>query len=271
MKTKITSHQNSHLKEIIQLRDRKTRRETGLTIVEGLREVSRLKEAQKTGVEFKELFVCREFLKDHGKEYFVKTIEAQGIPIFEVSKEVYAKISFGERLEGLLAVCRPKFLNLKDLPLSKAPLILVVDGLEKPGNLGAILRTADAAGIDGLIVSDGQTDIYNPNVIRASLGAVFSVRVVESTQKETLKFLKDRNIEIYAATPRGTKSHFETNFKGPAAIVLGSEEKGLSDFWLRAADRQIKLPMHGKADSLNVSTTAGIIVYEALRQRTVGG
>ncbi len=269
MKTTITSLQNPHLKKVIQLREHKTRRETGLTIVEGLREVSRLKEAQETGVEFKELFVCREFLKDHGKEDFVKTIKAQGVSIFEVTKEVYAKISFGDRREGLLAVCHPKILTLRDVPVKKVPLIMVVEALEKPGNLGAILRTCDGAGVDGLLVCDGQTDIYNPNVIRASLGTVFSVPVVQSTQAEILKFLSDRKIEICAATPEATKTYFETNFKVPTAIVLGSEEKGLSDFWLEAADRQIKIPMHGKADSLNVSTTAGILIYEALRQRTI--
>ncbi len=271
MKTKITSLHNLQLKKIIQLRDHKARRETGLTIVEGLREVSRLQEAQKRGVEFKELFVCREFLKDDGKEDFVKRIEAQAVSIFEVSKEVYAKISFGDRREGLLAVCRPKILTLQDVVLKKFPLLLVVEGLEKPGNLGAILRTCDAAGVDGLLVCDGQTDVYNPNVIRASLGTIFSVSVVQSTQVEILKFLNDRKIEICAATPDAIKTYFETDFKVPTAIVLGSEEKGLSDFWLEAADCQIKIPMHGKADSLNVSTTAGILIYEALRQRkTVG-
>lgn len=285
-KTVITSFQNPKLKKIVQLREHKTRQSTGLTIVEGFREISRLNEAHKAGALLKELFICREFLKDNGKEDFVKTIEAQGVSIFEVSKEVYAKISFGDRLEGMLAVCQPRVFSLEDLPLRKiplmgllqndrrglfrnSPLIVVVEGWEKPGNLGAILRTCDAAGVDGLIVGDGQTDIYNPNVIRASLGTVFSVRVVQSTKKETLKFLKDRNMQICAATPEATKTYFETNFKVPAALVLGSEEKGLSDFWLEAADCQIKIPMHGKADSLNVSTTAGILIYEALRQRII--
>ena len=267
MNALITSPQNPKLKRIIQLRERKHRQATGLTIVEGLREIFQLQEASESGVLTEELFVCPELLTHADQKSLVKKIEARGVSIFEVKKEIYAKISFGDRLEGLLAVCRPKILTLKDLQLSKVPLILAVEQLQKPGNLGAILRTADAAGIDGLIVSDGQTDIYNPNVIRASLGAVFSVRVVESTQKETLKFLKDRDIEIYAATPQGTKSHFDTNFKGPSAIVLGSEEKGLSDFWLEAATDKINIPMYGKVDSLNVSTTAGILIYEALRQR----
>ena len=267
MKIKITSLHNPQLKKIIQLREHKTRQLTGLTIVEGLREISRLKEAQAAGVLFEELFVCRGFLKKDGKKDLVKEIELQGIPVAEVSKEIYAKISFGDRLEGLLAVCRPKFFTLEELQLRKIPLIVVAEGLEKPGNLGAILRTCDAAGVDGLLVCDGQTDIYNPNVIRASLGTVFGVRVVQSTQKDALKFLKDSNIQICAATPQAATSYFQMNFKGPAAIVLGSEEKGLSDFWLNHADRKVKIPMRGKADSLNVSATAAIVVYEALRQR----
>ena len=261
---KITSFQNPRLKEVQRLRESKARHSTGLTIVEGLREISL---ARKSKIQFKELFLCPDILKDSKIQALVKELESEGIVIWDVTKKIFQKISFGDRMEGLLAIIQPKIFPLEDLQLKKNPLVVVVEGLEKPGNLGAILRTCEAAGVDGLLVCDGQTDIYNPNVIRASLGTVFGVRVVQSTQKDALKFLKDSNIQICAATPQAATSYFQMNFKVPVAIVLGSEEKGLSDFWLNHADRKVKIPMRGKADSLNVSATAAIVVYEALRQR----
>ncbi len=263
-RTRITSFHNPHLKEVQRLRESKSRKSTGLSLVEGLREVSL---AKKAGVSFKKLFICPEIIKSYQEEGLVEGFEAEGISIVEISKEIFAKISFGDRMEGMLAVCQPPILRLEDLKLKKNSLLVIVEGVEKPGNLGAILRTCDGAGVDGLLVCDGQTDLYNPNVIRASIGTVFSLPTVQTTNEAALKFFKDRKVKMCATTPQTEKFYTQVNFRIPIAIVLGSEEKGLSEFWLKNADMKVKIPLRGIADSLNVSTTAGIIIYEVLRQR----
>ena len=261
---KITSFQNPHLKEVHHLRESKTRRSTGLTLVEGLREVSAAKQA---GVPFKKLFVCPEILKRDKHEWIVEEFEFEKIPIVELSKEIFAKISFGDRMEGILGICRPRVLRLEDFSSRKNSLWVAVEDVEKPGNLGAILRTCDGAGVDGILVCDAATDLYNPNAIRASLGTIFSVPAAQTTNEAALKFFKDRKIKVCVTTPRAEKFYSQVDFNVPVAIILGSEEKGLSDFWLKNADVQVNIPMRGAADSLNVSVSAGIIIYEAVRQR----
>lgn len=261
---KITSLQNSRIKKVVELRERKNRDESGLMIVEGFRELLR---AQEENVVFKELYVCEEFFHHRGEEDLIKILEKKDIEIFDTTSEVFEKISFGDRQEGLLAVCQKPHLMLEDLRLKDKPLLVVVERVEKPGNLGAILRVCDGVAVDGLIVCDGQTDSYNPNVIRASIGTVFSVKVIESPKEQALNFLYQHGIKVCVTSPKAPNLYTQPNLNVPLAIIVGSEEEGLSDFWFQNADLQIKIPMEGKADSLNVSVSTAIVIYEAIRQR----
>ena len=264
LKDKITSFQNPQIKRIAELRESKTRKATGLTLVEGIREVTL---AWKAGVEFKEFFICPEFLE---KPFPLPSVpsKGEGTKIYEVTPEIFSKIAFGERQEGILGIGAPKVLRWEDLRLPPRSLCVLVEGIEKPGNLGAILRTADAAGVDALLVGGGGTDIYNPNVIRASLGTVFTVKMIPTTNEAALEFFRSRKIKIYAAIPGAKTVYTHADFKIPSVLVLGSEDEGLSDFWKKAADSKIKIPMAGSADSLNVSASAAVILFEALRQRS---
>ncbi|HOW35578.1 MAG TPA: RNA methyltransferase [Candidatus Omnitrophota bacterium] len=262
----ITSFKNPQVKNVIALRERKEREKSKLTIVEGAREIGC---AFKAGVEFKEVYVCREFFGDRGQQGIVKELELKKVKVFETTKEIFEKISFGDRHEGVLAVCRQPSQALRDLKVSDSSLFVIVEKIEKPGNLGAILRSCDGAGVDGLIICEGATDLYNPNAVRASLGTIFSVKVVESSNEKTLAFLKENGVKAFATTPTAATVYTQADFKNSAAIILGSEQEGLSDFWINHCDIKVKIPMRGKADSLNVSTTAALVIYEALRQRGV--
>jgi len=266
---KITSLANFRVKNIVQLRNRKHRRGTDATIVEGGREIIR---ALDSGVVFREVYICSELIKR--AEVFgiiatlIKKFSSQQVPVYETTKSVFSKISYGDRAEGVLAVCAPQPLSLKDLCLKRHPLIVIVESVEKPGNLGAILRTCDGAGVDGIIICDGKTDIYNPNVIRASLGTVFSLRVVGSSNEEAFQFLRSKNIQICATSPTAKTVYTKTEFSGSLAVVVGSEQNGLTDFWLRHADFKVRIPMRGSADSLNVSASTAILLYEIVRQKS---
>jgi TrmH family RNA methyltransferase len=262
---KITSAKNSRIHEVLELRERKTRSATNSIIVEGVREISR---AQESKIKFKEIYFCPDFLEDEAKKLLENIIKTK-MSAFDVTKEIFAKIAFGDRQEGLLAICEKPKKSFADIKMSKNPLFVVVERLEKPGNLGAILRSCDGAGVDGLILCDGRVDGYNPNVIRSSIGTVFSVNMVEASNDETLSFLKKNHVAICASLPEDKTTYTQINFKLPSAIVLGSEQEGLSDFWIKHADCKLKIPMYGKADSLNVSTTAAILIYEAIRQRNI--
>lgn len=265
---KITSFSNPKIKQLVKLRDRRERMKTGVTIIDGIRE---LKAALDAGVVMKEAFVCPALYQDQGQgdveQSILKNLTAQNITVFEVPKDVFAKICFGDRADGVLAVGCPQVKKITDLKVNKNPLLMIVEHVEKPGNLGAILRTADAAGIEALFVSDTATDVFNPNVIRASLGTVFSVVVIPQTPENILSFLKSRKIKIVAATPAGQKAFTTVDLRCGVAIAVGSEKDGLSDFWLNAAEEKISIPMRGTADSLNTSVAAALIAYEALRQR----
>jgi TrmH family RNA methyltransferase len=262
--TKITSLTNPRIKDIVKLRDRQAREESGLTIVEGIREVQC---AQAAGIEFKEIYLCREMLGREQEKDLEKILSRKGVVIEETDRKVFEKISYGDRQEGVLGVCALRPAELGNLNVKSPALIVVAEQAEKPGNLGAILRTCDAAGVDALIVCDGKTDIYNPNVIRASLGTVFSVPVVQATNEKTLAFLKQNKIVVCAATPSANMVYTDVDLKKPTAVAVGSEEKGLSEFWLKNAETKIKIPMKGKADSLNLSVSTALLVFEALRQR----
>ena len=267
---KITSFANPKIKQLVRLRDRRERVKTGVTVIDGIREV---RAAMDAGILIKEAFVCPALYQAHQEDVeggILKSLAAQGKEVFEVTKEVFAKICFGDRLEGVLAVGSPVTQTIAGLPKTKAPFFMLVENVEKPGNLGAILRSCDAAGIDALFVSDTTTDIFNPNVIRASLGTVFHVTVIVESQEKILEFFKSQKVKVVAATPVGQKVYTAVDYRRGIAILVGSEKDGLNDFWLDAADEKIVIPMKGKADSLNTSVAAALIAYEALRQRSEG-
>lgn len=194
----------------------------------------------------------------------------KGLParIVHVSKEVYAKVAYREGTEGVIAEVRWKERVLADLlPQGHAPLIMVLESVEKPGNLGAVLRSADAAGADGVILCNPLTDLYNPNLIRASIGAVFTVPVVACTSDEAIAWLKENNIRILTAQLQDSAPYYDVDMTGGTALVMGTEATGLTDAWRQAADAHILIPMLGRLDSLNVSVSAAILLYEAVRQR----
>lgn len=262
---KITSLTNPHVKELVRLRAGGHRKNSGVTIVDGSREILRAMEA---GIAFKEFYVCPGLLgRDEEEKQLQTRLSGVKVPVFEVARIVFAKIAYGDRQEGVLGICEPPKRSLADLQLRSDPLVVVIEHVEKPGNLGAILRTCDAAGVSGVIACDNKTDLYNPNVIRASVGTIFTVNTVQCSNDDALRFLKNKGIKIYATSPQAQTIYTQINLTGAVAIVLGSEQEGLSDFWDKNVDARVKIPMRGHADSLNVSTSAAILIYEAIRQR----
>jgi TrmH family RNA methyltransferase len=261
---RITSRQNPRVKEAAGLRTGRERVRQGRFVIEGAREIQR---AIDSGICLLEAFVCEELCESTDGQDAIKAIHATQAEVFSVSAGVYAKLAFGDRNDGLVVVAKTPQRQLQELTLPLRPIIAVLEGIEKPGNVGAILRSADAAGVDAVIVADGRTDLYNPNTIRASLGTVFRENVCEATAAETIAWLRSQNVPIIAARPDGQLLYTEAYLHGGAAIVLGSEATGLGDAWRGPDVTPVRLPMHGLADSLNVSTTAAVLFYEALRQR----
>jgi len=265
---KIISLTNPRVKELVRLRTAGHRKSSGVTIVDGAREVLR---ALGGGVKFLEFYVCPELVGNGEEEKQVKAkLSAANVLVLEVTRSVFTKIAYGDRQEGVLGVCETPRRSLTDFRVDANALVVVIEQVEKPGNLGAILRTCDGAGVNGVLVCDSKTDLYNPNVIRASVGTVFTVDTVQCSNDEALRFLKSKGIKIYVASPRAQTVYTRVDLTAAAAIVLGSEQEGLSDFWDKNADARVKIPMRGAADSLNVSTSAAILIYEALRQRLIG-
>lgn len=260
----ITSAQNPKVKRLLALQEKsRTRREEGLFVVEGRRELGHCIEA---GYEIDSVFVCEEIASD--AEALTRGLEEQkDIKVFPVSKDVYEKISYRGSTEGIIAEVRWKQLSLKDLTLKGNPLVIVLESVEKPGNLGAVLRSADAAGADAVIICDPLTDLYNPNLIRASIGAVFSVPTVAVSSEETIEWLRGNGIKILTAQLQDSSLYYETPMTGSTAIIMGTESTGLTDIWREVADAHIRIPMLGKLDSLNVSVSAAILLFEAVRQR----
>ena len=236
------------------------RRSKGLFVVEGRREIDHCIES---GFEIKEIY--------YSPTYALPLMEGSinGATIIEVSKLVYEKIAYRGSTEGVVAVVKEKNLELADLTLPENPLVVVVESVEKPGNLGAILRSADAAGVNAVIVCDPLTDLYNPNLIRSSIGARFTVQCMVCTSDECIDFLKKRNIQILTAQLQDSSLYYDTDMTRPTAIVMGTEATGLTDKWREAADSHIRIPMLGRLDSLNVSVSAAILMFEAVRQRTM--
>jgi TrmH family RNA methyltransferase len=257
----ITSGKNPKIKQAVALRDRKARDESGLTLVEGIREVRR---ALQSGIICQETFVCSELLED---DEILLELHAKDVPVYQVTPEVYEKLAYGGRQEGMVAVFPFPVFALDHMSLPEHPLVVIVDGVEKPGNLGAILRTCDAVGVDLVCVCGDGTDAYNPNVIRSSLSAVFAIPVVSDSKEQIAAYLKRNALTVYAADPSGTSSYTSVPWTKGSALAVGNEQNGLSDFWKKAADTLISIPMHGIGDSLNVSVSSAVILYEALRQR----
>jgi RNA methyltransferase, TrmH family len=259
----ITSPSNPRIKQLVGLRGRRRRDEAAVTLVEGLAEV-RL--ALAAGVVPQALYYCPD-LSSPGGLSLADEAAARGAEVIRVSRPVFEKISYREGPDGWLAVVPAVEASLEHLDLPPEPLVLVCAGLEKPGNLGAILRTADAAGVAAVIAADPVTDWGNPNVVRASKGTVFSVPVASGTTAEVLDWLAGCALRVAAATPDAAELITEADFTGPMAIAVGAEQAGLDAQWLGRADVRVRIPMFGRADSLNVSTSAAIITYEAVRQR----
>lgn len=250
----ITSAQNPKIKDLLNLeKDSRERRARGLFVVEGRREFER---ARAAGFEPVTVFI-REGEPDAAQADFT------------VSAAVYEKIAWRGGTEGLVTVMRTRPVTLDGLKLSERPLILVLESVEKPGNLGAVLRTADAAGADAVLVCDPLTDLYNPNVVRASLGALFTVPAVPCTSEEAAAWLRARGIAILTAQLQDSHPYYETDMTRPVALVFGTEDKGLSPFWRACSDAHIRIPMAGVMDSLNVSVSAAILAFEAVRQRNL--
>jgi len=266
MMKKITSLQNKEVKWLLQLQEKsRARKKEKAFLVEGLREIGHATNAQfellhlyyvpgKT--EFQDLVVL---VKKHSQDFDQVT---------ELSSEVYEKIAYRGSTEGVLAVFRTRDHALKDLELpAKNPLLLVAEAPEKPGNIGALLRTADAAGVDAVIIANPKTDLYNPNIIRSSVGCVFTNKIATGTTVEIIEFLQQQEINIYAAILQEAAPYHEVLLTGPAAIVVGTEATGLSDAWREQSFQNIIIPMQGAIDSMNVSVAAGVLVFEARRQR----
>lgn len=258
----ITSSQNPKVKFLLQLQQKSSeRRKAGLFVVEGRRELMHCLEA---GFEVDTVFWCPAV--EVGTEKLPEL--PKGVRVFEVSKDVYERVAYRGSTEGVIAEVKTRHLSLDDLRLDGEPLLVVVEQVEKPGNLGAILRSADAAGIDAVIVCDPLTDLYNPNLIRSSVGGFFSVPCVACSSEECISFLKQRGIQILTAQLQDSHLYYDTNMRRATAIVMGTEATGLTDQWRQAADAHIRIPMLGRMDSLNVSVSAAILMYEAVRQRS---
>jgi len=260
----ITSRQNVRIKAVAKLRDARQRKKQQRFLIDGAREISR---ALDTGLEIVEAFICEPLCTTDISRELVSRLE--GANCAQVTSEVFEKVCFGERNDGVVVVARTPERSLDQLVMPARPLVAVLAGLEKPGNVGAILRTADGAGIDAVIVAGGETDLFNPNTIRASLGTVFADNVVAATVTETLAMLREWNLPMIATRPDAKPLYTEIDYRPGAAILLGSEAKGLADDWEQADIRGVRLQMRGIADSLNVSATAAILFYEAQRQRAL--
>lgn len=255
----ITSLQNPRIKQLVRLRERRARDEEGLMLVEGVYEIET---ALQSGLAPKTIYTSPEVVGD-------KNLKFSNVECITVSPQVFAKISYRDNPDGWLAVFPIPRRALEELALPAYPFVVVAEAVEKPGNLGAILRTADAAGVDALLVCDPRVDMYNPNVVRASRGTVFTVPVVQISNQQALDWLRKNKIKILAATPSATKIFSDVDLRESAAIAVGTEDEGLSDFWMSHADEKVLIPMKGKVNSLNVAASVAIIAYEVVRQRYI--
>lgn len=257
----IFSIQNSFIKSLVQLQEKsKARKSSGTFLIEGHREISLALKGEFT-------LETVLFLPELISENEVKKLIVNGTPIIEISREVYVKLAYRDSTEGIIGVAKIKKYSLSDLILPKNPLLLVVEAIEKPGNLGAMLRTADAANIDAVLITDAKSDLYNPNTVRSSVGCVFTNQIVTTSSEEAITFLKEHNFQIFCATLQNATPYYLQNFQSATALVVGSEANGLSQIWRNNATQNIIIPMEGQIDSMNVSVAAAILIFEAKRQR----
>jgi len=261
----ITSLQNPRVKDVVALRDHRERLRSGLMRVEGYEE---LEFALASGARPQSLFFCPELFKNREQARLIEAARHLGSELIEVSQRVFEKMAYRDNPDGWLAILPALAASLTDLRLGPSPMVVVAEAVEKPGNLGAMLRTADAAGVDALIASAPLTDWSNPNIVRSSKGALFCVPVATADNGTTLAWLRSHAIRIVAATPQATTTYTEADLRGPIAIAVGSEKHGLSQEWLDAADVRVRIPMSGRVNSLNVATAAALLIYEAVRQRS---
>lgn len=258
----ISSLQNQAVKNIVKLSKSRERREQQLFVIEGARELSL---AQRAGYQIESAYLLPELFENSKYPGVLDDIPENNV--FEITRPIFEKIAYREDSDGVIALAKPRSHRLGDLKLSENPFVIILESVEKPGNLGAILRTADAAAVDAVIVCDPLSDLYNPNVIRSSVGGIFTVRTAVCTSEEALQWLKAKNITSFAAELQAAEFYQDVDFRKPSAIVMGTEAEGLTDFWLRNADKRIKIPMLGEIDSLNVSVSAAVITFEGRRQR----
>jgi len=263
MALSITSPQNPRVKQVVRLRDRRHREREGLMLVEGRDELGL---ALAGGSRLQTLYLCPSLAGDPDGPLLRQARAAAG-EVIEVSQPVFEKMAYRDNPDGWLAVLPAVRRRLGDLPGAEHPLYLIAEAVEKPGNLGALLRSADAAGVTGVIVCDPTTDLNNPNVVRSSRGTLFTVPVAEATADEAFSWLRAGGIPIVAATPQASQAYTEADLTGPVAIAVGTEHEGLSAAWLAHASVQVRIPMLGQVNSLNVATAATLLLYEAVRQR----
>lgn len=258
----ITSLQNPSIKNIVKLSKSKERKAQQLFVIEGARELSL---ALQSNYQLDSVYVCREMFE---KTKYPDVLDALSENvIYDISSAVFEKIAYRENSDGIVALAKPKSHTLADLSVSQNPFVIILESVEKPGNLGAILRTADAAAVDAVIVCDPQTDLYNSNVVRSSVGGLFTVQTAVCTSVEAMAWLNEQHIDAYAAELQAAEFYQTIDFTQPSAIVMGTEANGLTNFWLQQAKKRIKIPMRGKIDSLNVSVSTAILTFEAMRQR----
>lgn len=256
----ITSIQNPFIKSLVLLQEKaKNRRQTGTFLIEGVREISL---SVKGNYEIETVLFYPEICSEIEAKKLAKSAE-----LIEINKEVFQKLSYRETTEGVLAVAKSKSLQLSDLKLSATPLILVAEAPEKPGNIGALLRTADAANLDAVIIANPKSDLYNPNIVRSSVGCLFTNQIATASTTEIISFLKEKNINFYCATLQNSTSYHTQDYTKPTALVVGTEATGLTQEWRDAATQNIIIPMQGEIDSMNVSVAAAILIFEAKRQR----
>jgi TrmH family RNA methyltransferase len=257
----IESTANAKIKNIVKLSKSSERKKQGVVLVEGYKEINT---ALKAGWKLNEIFYCSEYGGEN-PSFFGVNKDAKLIA--NVSQEVFEKITGREKPDGYLAIFLEKKYKLSEIVLPENPLVAILEGMEKPGNFGAILRTADAAGVDLIIINDPQLDVFHPQAIRGSVGAVFDQKIISLTREETIAWLKEKNIISYATSKKGEKDFFDFDYCGGTAFVLGAEHSGLSPEWREGADKYVKIPMVGIVDSLNLSVSAAILLFEAVRQR----
>ncbi len=262
----ISSLQNARIKNLVKLRNRRPRDRQGIFIAEGYRAISR---GLERGVVPEEVYFSPDWFLGENEPALLEDAKNKGATLFELTKVAFEKVAYRDRPEGILAVFKQWSHQLDEIELSDSPFLLIAESIEKPGNLGTILRSADAAGVDAVICCDSVTDLFNPNVVRSSTGVLFSMPTVMTSTRETIDWLSKKGIRSVATTPHAEDFHTAVDLTGPIAIVMGSEQFGLSETWLDACQQQVRIPMAGQADSLNVAMATLVTLFEAVRQRTL--